>query len=47
MYNTPQTEVTVVNTGFMMNDLNVSINSADPTNLNPTAGAPARGEIID
>ena len=42
MYNQPQTDVTVVNTEHMMQDLNVSINGGGSGEQH----APARGEII-
>ena len=46
MYKEPITEVTAVNTGHMMSDINVSVNgsSGDP---HPQAGMPKRGDIID
>ena len=45
MYKNPKTEVLNVNTEYMMQDLNVSINggSGDP---NPHAGMPKRGDLI-
>ena len=46
MYKNPKTEVLNVNTEYMMQDLNVSINNGGGGG---TAGAPARhgGEVID
>lgn len=45
MYKKPITDVTAVNTEYMMQDLNISINggSGDP---HPHAGMPKRGDLI-
>lgn len=47
MYKKPISEVTVVNTERMMQDLNVSINGGNGSQ-HPQAGAPAhRGDVIE
>ena len=44
MYKQPKTEILSVNTGRMMNDINVSINGGSGEE-HPVAGAPKRKRI--